>query len=217
MIAIALRKLRDGVALVVLAGLAAGSRAHAQDSGDDAVRKAATTRLRPGDQIALHFVKDKDLSQTVTVNERGEAVFPKLGMLSVTHLSITQLQDTLRSRYNEYLRAPEFEIAVLRRVAVNGEVRMPNVYMVDAATNLRDVIARAGGLTENGSRGKVSILRGNARIPVKSWDAPTGAAMTLESGDQVFVGRKAWLAINALPVIATAVSVVSLAVAIHRR
>jgi protein involved in polysaccharide export with SLBB domain len=217
MIATALRRLRDGVALAIVGGLAAASPAHGQDSVEDAVRKAATTRLRPGDQIALHFVKDKDLSQTVTVNERGEAVFPKLGTMSVGELSIAQLQDTLRVRYLEYLRAPEFEVSVLRRVAVNGEVRMPNVYMVDAATTLRDVIARAGGLTENGSRGKVSILRGSTRIRVKDWDAPTGPATSLESGDQVFVGRKPWLVINALPVIATAVSVTSLAVAIHRR
>lgn len=209
--------LRGFLALLLIVFGAVGSRAQAQDGVEEAARRAATSRLRPGDQIALHFLRDRELSQTVTVNERGEAVFPKLGTLTVAQMSIAQLQDTLRVRYVEFLRAPEFEIAVLRRVAVNGEVKVPNVYLVDAATTLRDVIARAGGLTEYGNRKKVSIVRGGRRIDVKDWDSSASAYTTLESGDQVVVGRKSWFVINALPVIATAVSVTSLAIAIHRR
>jgi protein involved in polysaccharide export with SLBB domain len=108
-----------------------------------------------------------------------------------------------------YLRAPELEISVLRRVVVNGEVRVPNVYMVDPSTTLRDVIARAGGLTEYGSRGKVVVLRGNRRIPVPEWDRATGTAFALESGDQVLIGRRSWLSINALSAVSTAVLVAS--------
>jgi protein involved in polysaccharide export with SLBB domain len=212
-----LRFLHGFVALLLLVGGAGVSPSHAQDAVEDAARRTASSRLKPGDQIALHFLRDRDLSQTVTVNERGEAVFPKLGTLTVSQMSIAQLNDTLRARYVEFLRAPEFEISVLRRVAVNGEVKVPNVYLVDAATTLRDVIARAGGLTENGSRGKVSVVRGGRKIAVADWDNESGLFTTLESGDQVLVGRKSWLVINALPVIATAVSVTSLAIAIHRQ
>jgi protein involved in polysaccharide export with SLBB domain len=210
-------RILNGLFALLLLGGAATSRAHAQDGVEDAARRTATSRLKPGDQIALHFLRDRDLSQTVTVNERGEAVFPKLGTLTVSQMSIAQLNDTLRARYVEFLRAPEFEISVLRRVAVNGEVKVPNVYLVDASTMLRDVIARAGGLTENGNRSKVSIVRGGKKIAVRNWDQEGGLFTTLESGDQVLVGRKSWLVINALPVIATAVSVTSLAIAIHRQ
>lgn len=181
----------------------------AQQGVEDAARRSATSKLRPGDQIALHFLRDRELSQTVTVNERGEAPFPKLGMITVSQMSIAELQDTLRTRYVEYLRAPEFEISILRRVVVNGEVKMPNVYLVDATTTLRDVIARAGGLTEYGSRSKVTIVRDGQRIPVKDWDNGTGSFTILESGDQVNVGRKNWFAINALSTISTAILVAS--------
>jgi protein involved in polysaccharide export with SLBB domain len=178
-------------------------------TGADASSRSVETRVRPGDQIALNFLRDRELSGTMTVNERGEAAFPKLGMFQVTHLTIAQLQDTLRARYAQYLRTPEFEITVLRRVAVNGEVRAPNVYLVDPATTLRDVIARAGGLTEFGSRGKVAVLRGQQHIPVKDWDREAGGTFALESGDQVLVGRKNWFVINALSTISTAVLVAS--------
>jgi protein involved in polysaccharide export with SLBB domain len=197
--------------------LAVPAEGRAQNGVEEAARHSAQARVRPGDQIALNFLRDRELSQTVTVNERGEATFAKLGTLAVTDLTIAQVQDTLRQRYAAFLREPAFEIAVLRRVVVNGEVRMPNVYMVDPAATLRDVIARAGGLTEYGSRGKVTIVRGTERIRVKDWDTGPGAYTPLQSGDQVLVGRRSWFAINALAVISTAVSVTSLAVAIHRR
>lgn len=204
-------------ALAVL--LAEVGRAGAQSPGDveSAARNAAASKLRPGDQIALNFMRDRELSGTVTVNERGVAAFPKLGMFFVSELSIAQLQDTLRTRYAEYLRAPEFEISVLRRVAINGEVRAPNVYLVDPATTLRDLIARAGGVTENGSRGKVAVIRGGERIEVKNWDNETGMSFPLQSGDQVVVGRKNWFLVNALSTVSTAVLVASLIITINRQ
>lgn len=196
--------------LFILAVLMPSLDAAAQSEATaPAATRSVATRLRPGDQIALNFLRDRELSGTVTVNERGEAPFPKLGLLPVAHLTIAQLQDTLRHRYAEFLRAPEFEIAVLRRVAVNGEVKAPNVYLVDPTTTLRDVIARAGGLTEFGSRGKVSVIRGPHRIAVPEWDREAGSTFPLESGDQVLVGRKNWFVINALSTISTAVLVAS--------
>ena len=204
-------------ALAILLSASERVGAQSQDGVEAAARRAASSRLRPGDQIALNFMRDRELSGTVTVDERGIAAFPKLGMFTVSQMSIAQLHDTLRSRYAEYLRAPEFEISVLRRVAVNGEVRAPNVYLVDAATTLRDVIARAGGLAENGSRGKVEVIRGEQRIPVKNWDRETGTFFTLESGDQVLVGRKNWFVVNALSTVSTAVLVVSLIITMGRR
>jgi polysaccharide export outer membrane protein len=189
--------------------LAFGSQAGAQNGADNASKRAASASVRPGDRVVLNFLRDRELSGEVSVNERGEAPFPKIGLMRVTDMTIAQLQDTLRARYAEYLRVPELEITVLRRVVVNGEVKIPNVYMVDGASTVRDVIARAGGLTEFGSRNKVSIVRDGARIPVKGWERDTGLASDLQSGDQVIVGRKSWFTVNALSVISTAVLVTS--------
>ena len=188
----------------------------AQSAVEQAATRAAEFRLRPGDQIALNFLRDRELNGTVTVNERGNAAFPKLGMMDVATLTIAQLQDSLRTRYAVYLRSPEIEISVLRRVAVNGEVKMPNVYLVDAATTLRDVIARAGGLTEYGSRGKVVVFRGNEQIPVNDWDRQSGQLFALQSGDQVLVGRKNWFQINALSTVSTAILVASFVITVAR-
>ncbi len=177
---------------------------------EDAARRAANARVRPGDRIELQFRRDRELNSSINVNERGEAVFPKLGIVDVAEVSIAGLQDTLRIRYAEYLRAPELEVTVLRRIVVNGEVRMPNVYMVDVASGVRDAIARAGGMLETASKKKVSIIRGGREIRVRNWEQSQGPETDLESGDQVIVGRKSWLTLNALPVISTSVIVIGL-------
>lgn len=178
---------------------------------DEAARRAASTTIRAGDRIELQFRRDRELNSSVNVNERGEAVFPKLGILSVSDITIAALPDTLRLKYSQFLRHPELEVTVLRRVVVNGEVRAANVFMLDiASSGVRDAIARAGGLLETSDRKKVFIVRDGRRIHARNWETSTGPEMDLHSGDQVLVGRKNWLTLNALPVISTSVIVIGL-------
>ena len=185
--------------------LARSMSGQAADGAKSASERAAAGRLQRGDRILLRVVREPELSDSVFVTERGDAAFPKIGTINVAAMTIAELQDTLRARYAEFLRAPAIQVVVLRRVVVNGEVRNPNVYYVDVSTTLRDVIARAGGFTDNGNRRKVTIVRGERRIPVPQWDTDNGSAGDLLSGDQVYVGRKNWWVINALPAISTAV------------
>lgn len=196
-------------ALVLLLSVA-GTRLTAQNGVEGAARRAAAANVRAGDRIALHFLRERDLSTTVTVDERGEAVFPKLGTMSVSQITIGALADTLRRRYAEFLRDAELEVSVLRRVVVNGEVKAPSVYFLDVASGVRDAIAGAGGVLETGNKNNVTIVRGSQRVRVKGWEHNQGPETDLQSGDQVIVGRKAWLVLNALPVISTSVIVVGL-------
>ena len=195
---------------LLLSTLAGRLHAQAQNGVEDVARRASAALLRPGDRIELQFRRDRELNSGVNVNERGEAVFPKLGTLEVGRMTIGGLQDTLRARYAEFLRTPELEVTVLRRVVVNGEVRMPNIYMVDLTSSVRDAIARAGGLLETASRNKVSIIRDGQERRVADWDRRQGPETDLLSGDQIVVGRKSWLTLNALPVISTSVIVIGL-------
>jgi protein involved in polysaccharide export with SLBB domain len=197
------------VALALLCAFAPRS-AEAQSAAEETARRAASAKLRPGDRIELQFRRDRELNASVGVNERGEAVFPKLGTMDVSEMTIAQLQDSLRNGYGTYLRYPEVEVSVLRRVTVNGEVKVPNVYMVDMTSTVRDAIARAGGTIETSNRGKVYVIRDGERIHVKDWDRSEGPRFDLVSGDQVLVGRKSWLTLNALPVISTSVIVIGL-------
>src|SRR5437762_14289930 len=92
------------IACVLAISALAGLRAPA--AAQDVVvasRRAAASLVRPGDRIDLQFQLDKDLNASVTVNERGQAVFPKLGTLDVAEVMIAGLRDTLRTRYSWFL------------------------------------------------------------------------------------------------------------------
>ena len=93
---------------------------------------------------------------------------------------------------------------------------MPNIYMVDVTSSLRDAVARAGGLLETGNKNKVSIIRDGRESRVKNWDRVNGPETDLQSGDQIVVGRKSWLTLNALPVISTSVIVIGLIQSLRR-
>ena len=201
---------RISLLLVGLSALLSSPSISIAQNGSDVARRAAQATLQPGDRIDVGHRRDRELSSTAIVNERGEAVFPKLGAVPVSGIPIGKLQDTLRVRYAEFLREPEFDVQVFRRVVVLGEVRQPNVYHVDISSGVRDAVARAGGLLETGSRGKVVIVRDGQRRTVSDWERSEGPEADLQSGDQIIVGRKSWFVLNALPLVSTSVIVVGL-------
>ena len=189
----------------------------AQAAQQAAVLRAAATHPRPGDKLVIKVPREPLLGDTAAmVNERGEVSLTKLGVVQVSRFTITELQDTLRARYSRYLKDPGIDIVLLRRVSVNGEVAKPNVYYVDVATMLRDVIAKAGGITESGDHNKVTIVRNGDRLRVRNWEQDQTPATDLQSGDEVIVERRNWFALNALPVAGTAIALVTLLATLRR-
>jgi polysaccharide export outer membrane protein len=164
----------------------------------------------------VHILGEPLLSDTSTVNERGEVALAKLGVLNIARLSIGELQDTVRARYARLLREPAVEVIVLRRVAVNGSVKNPSLYLVDLSSTLRDVIAQAGGVSDNGDRRKVYIVRGGDRIHVPNWESDASRASDLRSGDQIVVDRQAWWKSNIFALTSTAVLIASFAISLMR-
>jgi protein involved in polysaccharide export with SLBB domain len=183
---------------------------------ETAAVRAASSRPQPGDRLFVHIVGEPLLSDTVTVNERGEIALAKLGVLNIGRLSIGDVQDTVRARYARLIRDAAVEVNVFRRIAVNGAVKNPDVYLVDLSTTLRDVIARAGGIADNGDRGKVYIVRNGDRIHVQHWESDATRASDLQSGDQIVVDRQAWWKSNIFSLTSTAVLIASFAISLMR-
>ena len=211
---LSLRNLALFVGVMVLAS-ASQARAQASDP-NAAAERAARASVQAGDRIFVKVYRELELSDTVTVNADGTIVLARIGALRATDLTITALTDTVRARYGKFLRNPAVELVVLRKVAVNGEVMKPNVYYVDVATALRDVIARAGGISPEGSADRVDIIRQGQRIRMPNWQDDFTFASDLQSGDQVMVGRRSWLSRNAYSAISSAALVISLYVTLRR-
>lgn len=159
---------------------------------------------------------EERLADTVVVDSRGEVSLPKIGIVRVTDIPIVLLRDSLQARFGAFYRDPATDVVALRRVAVNGAVERPNVYYVDITTTLSDVIAQAGGVTDVGNPARVSIIRGGREVAVPDWQRSQTVATRLQSGDQIFVGRRNWFEVNALQVASMGLVIASLIVSLRR-
>jgi polysaccharide export outer membrane protein len=176
----------------------------------------AAARVMPGDQVVLRIEREPDFSSTYPVGENGEAVLPRLGAVRVADLTAGELRDSLRARYAEFLVNPQIDVTVLRRVAVHGEVRRPDIYMVDLTMTLRDVIARAGGITEAGNPNKIEIVRGTEHIRLARDTGGDFLAAELRSGDQILVRRRSWMALNPTVAVSTVTGLVTFVIGIYQ-
>src|SRR5690606_23678323 len=184
--------------------------------GDRSPAPADEGLIQAGDQIVLSIWREPDLSGTFGVDAQGTVVLPRIGPIEASTMTGVELQDTVREAFARYLRNPSIEIQVLRRVGVQGEVRTPGLYMVDLTKTLREVISEAGGITEFGNPNRISIERDGQRIALHDDERARFRAAELQSGDQVFVGRRSWFEINSLAIVSTAAVVVSVVVPLLR-
>ncbi len=152
--------------------------------------------LYPGDIVRLKIWREPDLSGDYDVNVHGEAVFPKIGTIHVTDMTIDSLQRLLVATYSEYLRNPAIEITPLRRVTVLGAVKNPGLYPVDPTMSVADAIALAGGATPDGNQKRLELIRNGKKqnVPVTTTDQIGTTA--IRSGDELFIPERSWIARN---------------------
>jgi polysaccharide export outer membrane protein len=130
------------------------------------------------------------------VGSDGNIVLPLLGEREVTGVSVSDLEKGLADDYRAYLENPSVRITVLRRIAIFGEVRNPNLYMVDATVTLWDALAMAGGILPTGNREDVRLRR-KGQVLIASLDLNLTVGETpIQSGDQIEVGQQGWAARN---------------------
>ena len=178
---------------------------------------AGAQRVQNGDRLVVRlFGGEQILADTLLVAGNGTVVLPRLGPVVVSGFDVATLPDSLRARYARYLRNPTVDVVVLRRVVVNGEVKRPDIYYVDVLATLPDVIAHAGGLTEAANANRVSIRRNGVTTRVPDWQGSASSMGALQSGDQVRVARRPWLALNFVSVASTAAVLTSIFITLRR-
>jgi polysaccharide export outer membrane protein len=190
--------------IALLAALANPARTAAQQ---------ASTGLEPGDMVRLKIWREPELSGDFKVNERGEAVFPKIGPMLVTRLSADSLSRLLVATYTAYLRDPSIEVTLLRRVNVLGAVRSPGLYQVDQTQTLGDVLAQAGGATSEGKADRVELRRGGERLGIRLNRSSRLFDSSVQSGDQLWVPERSWFSRNSGTVVAAGLTATAIVVA----
>ena len=181
-----------------------------QQAGPVTGPNLATPTLQPGDVVRLKIWREPDLSGDFNVDDRGIAVFPKIGPVHVSEMSPDSLRKMLVTTYSTYLRDPAIEITMMRRVNVLGAVARPGLYPIDATMTVSDVLAQAGGATANGNQKSLELIRDGKRVPMDFSMRTPVSETPIRSGDQLYLPERSWLSRNGYVVgvmIATSVAV----------
>lgn len=164
----------------------------------------ADYRLGPGDEIILLITGDVELNYQFDVNRSGMILIPDVGQVSVSGLTISDLESRLYDRlgavYSGISRGGDattrFNVSLgdLRTIAVyvSGEVERPNRYPLTAVATLLEALYAAGGPTDIGSLRRVRVERGETSLgefDLYSYfvDGSASGDIRLENGDLVFV------------------------------
>lgn len=168
--------------------------------------------LRPGDAIRLQLTiagEGQNYDGEYIVDEAGMVALPLIGPQQVTGIPPQELRRRIVSEYETLYHDQTIGITLLRRISVLGAVRTPGLYHVDPTVRVAEVIAMAGGVTNDGKQDEVRILRDGREIVTDITPSSTLPA-ELRSGDQVFVPAKNWFARNPVWLVGVGTSILAI-------
>lgn len=158
--------------------------------------------IGPGDLVSVSVYGQPDMDGDVYVSDQGTISVPLLGPVSVAQLSPVEAAHRVELALisHQLLVQPHVTIQVVQShsqlVSVLGEVAKPGRYPINPDTNIIQLLAEAGGETENGAD-FVYVLRsepqGTQRVRVNLTglgDAKDPLPHdVLHAGDSVYVPR----------------------------
>jgi polysaccharide export outer membrane protein len=125
---------------------------------------AADVPLGAGDVLKVTVYGHPDLSLETRVAESGSISYPLIGEVKVSGLSPAAAEKKIAGLLENggYLRKPQVNVTVAQnqshQVSVLGQVTHPGRYPVDGHRSLTDIIALAGGFSQDAGD-KVTIVR----------------------------------------------------------
>lgn len=161
--------------------------------------------LGPGDEVAMHVFGQPDMDTTMYIADDGDVHVPLAGPVHVAGLSPSEAAHAVEAALSkgQFLVSPHVTFTIVKstseKVSVLGEVRTPGIFDVESNTTLLDLLAQAGGETEQGADtifilragpgGAIRRLAVNLRSLAQAGTGPEAAEITMRGGDQVYVPR----------------------------
>jgi len=160
-------------------------------------------QIEPGDEINIQVYGQPDMTSNTYVSDTGEVRVALAGAVHIAGLSPALAAQRIETalRDGHYLLNPHVTITISsdRRISVIGEVKNPGRYTLDANATVLDLLASAGGTTNEASD-NIYVLRREAsgettRLPVNLRglldESQPVAPVRLRPGDSVLVPRAA--------------------------
>jgi polysaccharide export outer membrane protein len=156
-------------------------------------------RVGPGDLLEVHVFENPEMTQTVRVNDLGDASFSLIGRVHVGELTPDEARDVIAQRLvaGHFLMNPQVSVLIqeygTQGVSVLGEVQKPGVYSIVGNRTLLDIISQAGGTTMYAGS-SVTIKRNSdgqlLTIPLtKNAASMLASDVRMQPGDKIMIPR----------------------------
>jgi polysaccharide export outer membrane protein len=124
----------------------------------------ALLKLGPGDAVVVNVFGRPEMSTTTYVTDQGEIDVPLVGAIAVAGLTPSKAAKrvSLALKEGQFMLEPHVSITLSsfksQQVSVLGEVATPGRFPIESRTTALDLLAQAGGPTENASE-VIYVLR----------------------------------------------------------
>ena len=128
-------------------------------------------KIVPHDRVSIIVYRHPEFSSSsletraqdrgILVNSKGDIRLPLVKSIHIAGLTQTQALEKIESAFKRYLKSPDIYLEVLnKRAYVVGEVKTPGeIELVNEKTNLIQILAKAGDLTDSANKKSIMILR----------------------------------------------------------
>lgn len=160
---------------------------------------AGVTKLKPGDEVQIEVVQEKDLNTVATLTPNGEVSLLYIGMVNLNDKTVNEASDMIRKAYADgWLVNPTVVVKPTKIadefVYVDGAVINPQPIVIpqgqDLGLDLATAIARAGSFTSNADKSRIEVTRGTQK-KIYDWRQLVGknaVPVPLINGDSIRVG-----------------------------
>ena len=168
--------------------------------------------LQPGDGINLVFYNIKEkLQGQYFIQENNKIQLPYIGLINTIDKDFTSIRNEIINKYSKIYRNPEIDVQLLFRINVLGEVGQPGIFYANGYESLTDLLARAGGETNDADFDGIFIIRNNVKMEINVEeifeDGKSINDIGIRSGDKIYVPRAWWVTARDASVIISGVAV----------
>lgn len=152
------------------------------------------------------------------VRRDGKAEIPVIGEYPVAGLTVMQLEDSLTKILSTQFQSPFVQIRLSnqRVIVFPGRGQAQVVYLQNVNTSLLEVIAMAGGISNDGFSNSIKVMRQNKagkrsiyKIDLSTIEGIKQAEMIVQSNDYIYIDYKPRIASGILTEVAPWISLIS--------
>jgi polysaccharide export outer membrane protein len=165
------------------------------------VAQAAELPLGAGDVVKVTVFGQPDMTTETRVTEKGVITFPLIGEVEVKGLSSAAAEQKIAAKLASggFVKSPQVTLLVTllqsQQVSVLGQVNRPGRYPLDNRRNVMDMLALAGGVSQDGGETVMVVQRRNGETISQRLDVidvlrgVAGKNPVISSGDVLYVDR----------------------------